>query len=54
VAHLAAGEVHSCQVADITKIHRLGISCSFNNWKSVSIARAPSVALLDTFIGPKT
>jgi hypothetical protein len=33
---------------------RLGILYTWNNWKTVSIARAPSVALLDSFIGPKS
>lgn len=32
---------------------RLGIRYTHNDWKQVSIARAPSVALLDSFIGPK-
>jgi hypothetical protein len=32
---------------------RLGIVYTRNNWKTVSIARAPSVALLDSFVGPK-
>jgi hypothetical protein len=38
-----------CEACD-----QLGISYSFNNAKNVSIARAPSVDLLDSFIGPKT
>ncbi len=33
---------------------QLGISYSLNNWKTVSIARRESVALLDSFVGPKT
>lgn len=33
---------------------RLGIEHRQNRWNSISIARAPSVALLDTFVGPKT
>ncbi len=33
---------------------RLGIAYSFSNWKTVSIARAGSVALLDSFVGPKS
>ncbi len=33
---------------------RLGIAYSFSNWKTVSIARARSVALLDSFVGPKS
>jgi hypothetical protein len=33
---------------------RVGVAYTWNNWKTVSIARAPSVALLDTFVGPKT
>ena len=33
---------------------RLGIACSRSNWKTVSVARAGSVALLDSFVGPKT
>ena len=33
---------------------RLGIKYTRNRWKEVSIARAGSVALLDSFIGPKT
>jgi hypothetical protein len=32
---------------------RLSVIYTWNNWKTVSIARAPSVALLDSFIGPK-
>jgi hypothetical protein len=32
---------------------RVGVAYTWNNWKTVSIARAPSVALLDTFVGPK-
>lgn len=32
---------------------RVGVEYTWNNWKTVSIARAPSVALLDTFVGPK-
>ena len=33
---------------------RLRIAYSFSNWKTVSIARAGSVALLDSFVGPKS
>ncbi len=33
---------------------RVGVRYTWNNWKTVSIARAGSVALLDTFVGPKT
>ena len=33
---------------------RVGVAYTWNNWKTVSIARAPSVALLDTFVGPKS
>ena len=33
---------------------QLRIRYTRNNWKTVSIARAPSVALLDAFVGPKT
>ena len=33
---------------------RLGIEYTRNDWRNVSIARARSVALLDTFVGPKT
>jgi len=33
---------------------RVGVEYTWNNWKTVSVARAPSVALLDTFVGPKT
>lgn len=33
---------------------RLGIHYTRSRWKTVSIARAPNVALLDSFIGPKT
>jgi hypothetical protein len=37
-----------CETCDLLDIqHRL------NRWDSVSIARAPSVALMDSFIGPK-
>jgi hypothetical protein len=32
---------------------RLGIRWRQNRWNSISIARAPSVALMDSFIGPK-
>jgi hypothetical protein len=32
----------------------LGIEYTFNRWKEVSVARAGSVALLDSFVGPKT
>jgi hypothetical protein len=32
---------------------RLGIHYTQNNWKTISIAQAPSVARLDEFIGPK-
>jgi hypothetical protein len=32
---------------------RLGVEYRLNRWNSVSIARAPSVAILDSFIGPK-
>jgi hypothetical protein len=38
-----------CDACDL-----LGIKYSFNNWKTVSIARAPSVAHLDSFVGPKS
>jgi hypothetical protein len=31
---------------------RLGIEYRRNRWNPVSIARAPSVALLDSFVGP--
>jgi hypothetical protein len=37
---------HACE--------RLGIAYSLNRCNEVSIARAPSVALLDSFVGPKT
>ena len=37
-----------CEVCD-----RLGIEYTRSRWKTVSIARAESVALLDSFIGPK-
>ncbi len=37
-----------CETCD-----RLGVAYRHSNWKTVSIARAPSVALLDSFIGPK-
>ena len=33
---------------------RLGIEHTRSRWKTISIARAPSVALLDSFVGPKT
>lgn len=33
---------------------RVGVRYTWSNWKTVSIARAPSVALLDAHIGPKT
>jgi hypothetical protein len=32
---------------------QLGIEYSRNRWKEVSVARAGSVALLDSFVGPK-
>jgi hypothetical protein len=32
---------------------RLGIQYRQSKWNTISIARAPSVALLDTFVGPK-
>jgi len=38
-----------CETCD-----RLGVRYTHNRWKEVSIARAPSVALLDSFIGPKS
>lgn len=33
---------------------RLGIEYTWSRWKTVSIARAASVALVDSFVGPKT
>jgi hypothetical protein len=33
--------------------NRLGIEYTWSRWKTVSIARAESVALLDSFVGPK-
>jgi hypothetical protein len=33
---------------------RVGIEYTFNSWKTVSIARRESVALLDSFVGPKS
>jgi hypothetical protein len=33
---------------------RLGIVYTHNNWTTVSIAHTPGVALLDSFIGPKS
>lgn len=38
-----------CEACD-----RLGIEYSYNRWNEVSVARARSVALLDSFVGPKT
>jgi hypothetical protein len=38
-----------CDACDL-----LGIKYTFSKWKTVSIARADSVAILDSFIGPKT
>jgi hypothetical protein len=32
---------------------RVGVAYTWNDWKTVSIARAPSVALLDAHVGPK-
>jgi hypothetical protein len=32
----------------------IGVEYRLNRWDSVSIARAPSVAILDSFIGPKS
>lgn len=37
-----------------TACRQLGVRYTWNNWKTVSIARAPSVAILDSFVGPKT
>ncbi|HEX9416857.1 MAG TPA: hypothetical protein VF895_09155 [Gaiellaceae bacterium] len=33
---------------------QLGVSYTWSRWKTVSIARADSVALLDSFVGPKS
>ncbi len=33
---------------------QLGVSYTWSNPKTVSVARAPSVALLDSFVGPKS
>jgi hypothetical protein len=33
---------------------QLGIGYTWSNWKTVSIARRNSVALLDSFVGPKS
>lgn len=33
---------------------RVGVEYTWSNWKTVSIARASSVALLDSFVGPKS
>jgi hypothetical protein len=38
-----------CEACD-----RLGIAYTFNKWKEVSVAQNPSVALLDSFVGPKS
>jgi hypothetical protein len=38
-----------CETCDL-----LGVQWRLNRWDSVSIAPAPSVAILDSFIGPKT
>jgi LAGLIDADG-like domain len=38
-----------CEACD-----RLGIEYTWSRWKTVSIARSRSVALLDGFVGPKT
>jgi LAGLIDADG-like domain len=38
-----------CEACD-----RLGIEYTWSRWKTVSIARSRSVALLDEFVGPKT
>jgi hypothetical protein len=38
-----------CEACD-----RLGIEYTLSRWKTVSIARSMSVALLDEFVGPKT
>ena len=38
-----------CETCDL-----LGVQWRLNRWNSVSIARAPSVAILDSFIGPKS
>ena len=32
---------------------KIGVEYRLNRWDSVSIARAPSIAILDSFIGPK-
>jgi hypothetical protein len=34
--------------------HQLGIRYTQSNWKTISIARRRSVALLDSFVGPKS
>jgi hypothetical protein len=47
------------QVSDDTRrlfcdtCHRLGVEYTLSRWKTVSIARAASVALVDSFIGTK-
>jgi hypothetical protein len=33
---------------------RVGVAYTHSNWKTVSIAQAPSVAILDSFVGPKS
>jgi hypothetical protein len=38
-----------CDTCDL-----LGVQWRLNRWNSVSVARAPSVAILDSFIGPKS
>lgn len=38
-----------CEACD-----RLGIEYTWSRWKTVSVARSRSVALLDEFVGPKT
>lgn len=35
-------------------LRMVGVEYTWNRWNSVSIARAPSVAILDSFIGPKS
>ena len=45
-----SGDIRSlfCDACD-----QLGIAYTHSRWKTVSIARADSVALVDSFVGPK-
>ena len=42
--------LHICKMA----FDRIGVDWKQNRWNSLSVAKKDSVALLDTFIGPKS